>query len=101
MNTIVGVARLGVKAGAVAAVGEDPFREYIIKEFKLNNIDTSHVIIKKGKRTTLAFVINEPFTGARSAERALEFGVGIVGIKLGAKGALIRSKDGVEVFAPP
>ena len=213
MNTIVGVARLGVKAGAVAAVGEDPFGEYIIKEFKRNNVDTSHVIMKKGKRTTLAFVINEPVTGERTfffyrkpwaggtadsalttkdidhkyiskskilhvsgfalsqnpsrkaileairfakeqgvkisfdptlrldvwnsqlsirkmynyvlkmadiatfsseeaefifktkepkeaAERALEFGVEIVGVKLGAKGALIRSKDGVEVFAP-
>ena len=213
MNTIVGVARLGVNAGAIAVVGEDPFGEYIISEFKKNNVDTSHVIMRRGKRTTLAFVINEPVTGERTfffyrkpwagetadstltpkdidhkyiskskilhvsgftlsqnpsrkaaleaiksakkqgvkisfdptlrsdvwnseltirkmynsvlriadiatfsmeeaefifktskpkeaAERVLEYGVGIVGVKLGSKGALIRSKDGIEVFAP-
>jgi sugar/nucleoside kinase (ribokinase family) len=212
MNTIVGVARLGVNAGAFAVVGEDPFGEYIIREFKRNNVDTSHVIMKKGKRTTLAFVINEPATGERAfffyrkpwsetadsaltlkdvdrkyiskskilhvsgfalsqnpsreavllaiklaknqgvkisfdptlrsdvwnskstirkmyisvlriadiatfsreeaefifqtsepkeaAKKALEYGVEIVGVKLGAKGALIRSKDGIEVYEP-
>ena len=213
MNTIVGVARLGVNAGAIAVVGEDAFGEYIIKEFKRNNVDSSHVIMKRGKRTTLAFVINEPVTGERTfffyrkpwvgetadsaltskdidheyiskskilhvsgfalsqnpsrkavlqaikyakkrgvkisfdptlrfdvwnseqairkiyksvlriadiatfsreeaefifqtdepkeaAERALEYGIEIVGVKLGGQGALIRSKDGSEVFAP-
>jgi sugar/nucleoside kinase (ribokinase family) len=212
MNTIVGVARLGVSAGAIAAVGEDPFGEYIINEFKRNNVDSSHVIVKKGKRTTLAFVINDPVSGERTfffyrkpwadtadsallpedidkkyiskakilhvsgfalsqnpsrkaiiesiifakksglkisfdptlrpdvwssepairkiynsvlriadiatfskveaefifqtsdpkeaAESALKFGVKIAGVKLGEKGALIRSKDGIEVFEP-
>lgn len=63
MNTIVGVARLGFKAGAIAAVGDDPFGRFIIEEFKRNGVDTSRVKIKKGVRTTLAFITNDPIRG--------------------------------------
>ncbi|MCS7120122.1 MAG: sugar kinase [Candidatus Bathyarchaeota archaeon] len=66
MNTIVGVSKLNLSAGAITAVGEDPFGDYIIKEFQRNGVDTSQVKIKKGRRTTLAFVMNEPLTGERS-----------------------------------
>jgi sugar/nucleoside kinase (ribokinase family) len=63
MNTIVGVARLGVEAGAIAAVGDDPFGKFIIEEFKKNSVDVSQVKIKKGVRTTLAFIVNDPAKG--------------------------------------
>ncbi|MEM3648351.1 MAG: sugar kinase [Thermoproteota archaeon] len=63
MNTIVGVARLGVKAGAIAAVGDDFFGRFILGEFEKNNVDTSRVKIKKGVRTTLAFIVNDPVKG--------------------------------------
>ncbi|MEM2049512.1 MAG: sugar kinase [Thermoproteota archaeon] len=63
MNTIVGVARLGVKAGAIAAVGDDFFGRFILGEFEKNNVDTSHLKIKKGVRTTLAFIVNDPVKG--------------------------------------
>ncbi|MBO3800442.1 MAG: sugar kinase [Candidatus Brockarchaeota archaeon] len=63
MNTIVGVARLGVEAGAIAAVGDDPFGKFIIEEFKKNSVDISQVKIKKGVRTTLAFIVNDPAKG--------------------------------------
>jgi len=63
MNTIVGVARLGVTAGAIAAVGDDFFGRFILNEFKKNNVDVSHVKIKKGVRTTLAFIVNDPVKG--------------------------------------
>jgi len=63
MNTIVGVARLGVKAGAIAAVGDDFFGRFILKEFKKNSVDASRVKIKKGVRTTLAFIVNDPVKG--------------------------------------
>ncbi|MCX8183607.1 MAG: sugar kinase [Crenarchaeota archaeon] len=63
MNTIVGVARLGVAAGAIAAVGDDFFGRFILDEFEKNNVDTSCVKIKKGVRTTLAFIVNDPVKG--------------------------------------
>jgi len=63
MNTIVGVARLGVEAGAIAAVGDDSFGRFILEEFKKNSVDISHVKIKKGVRTTLAFIVNDPVKG--------------------------------------
>jgi len=66
MNTLVGVARLGSSSGAIAAVGDDPFGQFLVQELQKNNVDTSRVRIKGGMRTTLAFVANEPETGERS-----------------------------------
>jgi len=34
MNTIVGVSRLGISAGAIAVVGDDLFGHYLIKVLK-------------------------------------------------------------------
>jgi len=64
MNTIVAVSRLGVSAGAIAAVGGDPFGKFLIEELKRNRVDVSQV--KGDRRTTIAFVANEPETGERS-----------------------------------
>jgi len=66
MNTLVGVARLGRRSGAITAVGEDPFGEFLIRELQKNGVDISQVKIKKGMRTTITFVANEPETGERS-----------------------------------
>jgi len=66
MNTIIGVSRLGCRSGAITAVGEDPFGEFLIREFERNGVDTSHVKIKRGMRTTITFVANEPETGERT-----------------------------------
>jgi len=65
MNTLVGVARLGQKSGAITAVGEDPFGKFLIRELQRNGVDTSQVKTKKGTRTTISFVANEPETGER------------------------------------
>ena len=66
MNTLVGVARLGSSSGAIAAVGDDPFGQFLVKELTKNGVDTSRVKVKRGMLTTLAFVANEPETGERS-----------------------------------
>jgi sugar/nucleoside kinase (ribokinase family) len=66
MNTIVGVSRLGVSSGAITAVGDDPLGHFLIEELKRNKVDVSQVKIKIGKKTSLAFVANEPGTGERS-----------------------------------
>jgi len=65
MNTIVGVSRLGLSAGAITAVGDDPFGQFLMRELERNKVDVSQVKVKKGKRTTLAFVANEPVSGER------------------------------------
>ena len=66
MNTLVGIARLGVSTGAITAVGDDPFGRFLIDELRKNNVDTSHVSIKRGVRTTISFVANEPISGERT-----------------------------------
>ncbi|MGQ9721416.1 MAG: carbohydrate kinase family protein [Candidatus Jordarchaeum sp.] len=66
MNTIVGVSRLGVSSGVITAVGDDPFGRFLTVELRKNRVDVSHVTIKKGKRTTITFVANDPETGERS-----------------------------------
>jgi len=66
MNTIVGVSRLGVSAGAITAVGDDPFGQFLIGELERNKVDVSQVKVKKGRRTTITFVANEPMSGERT-----------------------------------
>lgn len=66
MNTIVGVSRLGLSAGAIAAIGDDPFGQFLIQELKRNKVDVSQVKVKNGRRTTITFVANEPVSGERT-----------------------------------
>lgn len=66
MNTIVGVSRLGVSSGVITAVSEDSFGKFLRNELEKNGVDVSHVVVKKGKRTTVTFVANDPSTGERS-----------------------------------
>ncbi|WXG41502.1 MAG: sugar kinase [Candidatus Freyarchaeum deiterrae] len=66
MNTIVGVSRLGVSSGVITAVSEDSFGNFLRNELERNGVDVSHVVVKKGKRTTVTFVANDPATGERS-----------------------------------
>jgi len=65
MNTIVGVSRLGVNGGAITAVGDDPFGQFLKRELEQNKVDVSQVKVKKGRRTTISFVANEPASGER------------------------------------
>ncbi|MDH5441819.1 MAG: sugar kinase [Candidatus Bathyarchaeota archaeon] len=66
MNTLVGIARLGISSGAITAVGGDPFGKFLINELKRNGVDTSRVVVKERTRTTITFVANEPLTGERT-----------------------------------
>jgi sugar/nucleoside kinase (ribokinase family) len=66
MNTIVGVSRLGVIAGAIAAVGDDSFGAFLIGELKRNRVDVSQVKVKKRRRTTIAFVTNKRISAERT-----------------------------------
>jgi sugar/nucleoside kinase (ribokinase family) len=66
MNTLIGVSRLDSRAGAITAVGDDPFGQFLITELEENGVDTSRVKVKRGMRTTISFVANEPKTGERT-----------------------------------
>lgn len=55
-NVAVGVVRLGLSAGFVGAVGQDPFGEFLEGVVADAGVDTSHLARIDGVRTTLAFV---------------------------------------------
>lgn len=63
-NFAVAAARLGAKAGAITAVGDDPFGDFLVETLRTNKIDTSQVRTKRA-RTTLAFVVSDT-SGERS-----------------------------------
>ena len=50
------VARLGVRASFIGAVGKDDFGKLIIRRFKEDGVDTSHIKILKDYTTGVAFV---------------------------------------------
>ena len=50
------IAKLGIKAGFVGAVGKDDFGELIIGRFKKDKVDTSHIKILDDYTTGVAFV---------------------------------------------
>jgi len=66
-NFAVGAARLGSKVGALCAVGDDQFGEFLLETLKENRIDVTHVKVKRA-RTTLAFVVRQ-----RGGERSFFF----------------------------
>jgi len=55
-NVAVGAVRLGVSAGFVGAVGEDPFGDYLQQVLRDEGVDTSWLIRVPGVRTSLAFI---------------------------------------------
>jgi fructokinase len=52
----VGAAKLGLTAGFIGKVGDDPFGYYLKKVLQDNNVDTSYLIHDKYARTTLSYV---------------------------------------------
>ena len=63
-NFTVGVSRLGLNAGIMARIGKDQYGEYILSEFKRENIDTNR-LIPIDEKTGMAFIAVEP-EGERS-----------------------------------
>ncbi len=60
MNCAIACSKLGLKVGAITAVGNDAFGRFLINTLNEHGVDTSHVKIIKGTRTTLAFVVKLP-----------------------------------------
>jgi len=55
-NVCIGLAKLGVKAGFIGKVGEDPFGQILVDVLQKNGVDVSRVRFDPDTRTTLAFV---------------------------------------------
>jgi fructokinase len=55
-NVAVGLAKLGVSAGFVGKVGDDPFGEHLRRVLEEQGVDTSGLRTARNVRTTLAFV---------------------------------------------
>ncbi|MFX1493291.1 MAG: carbohydrate kinase family protein [Promethearchaeota archaeon] len=55
-NFLVAIARLGGKCGFIGAVGDDSYGDYLIEDFKYENIDTTFTFKKKGKKTPINFI---------------------------------------------
>jgi fructokinase len=55
-NVCVGLAKLGVRAGFIGKVGEDPFGKLLVDALQENGVDVSQVKFDAGVRTTLGFV---------------------------------------------
>ena len=55
-NCAVALARLGVRAGFVGKVGDDPFGQLLASTFARNGVDVSHLAFDAEARTALAFV---------------------------------------------
>lgn len=55
-NVCVGLAKLGVKAGFIGKVGEDPFGRLLVDVLQQNGVDVSGVKFDLDARTTLGFV---------------------------------------------
>lgn len=55
-NVACGLAKLGVSAGFVGKVGEDPFGHFLEQTFAAEGVDTSRMLFSTEARTGLAFV---------------------------------------------
>lgn len=56
-NAAVSAARLGLKSGIIAHVGNDRYGEEIVEAFKSEGIDTSFVAKEDGKKTNYHYVL--------------------------------------------
>ena len=55
-NFLVAIARLGGRCGFIGAVGDDLYGDFLIKDFKNENVDVSFISKKLGKKTPINFI---------------------------------------------
>jgi sulfofructose kinase len=82
-TAMVTLARLGMKPGLIAAVGDDLFGEFVVGELKREKVDTSCVIRKKS-RTAIASGWVEEGTGQRTIVLNLDINIKPKDIRLGS-----------------
>lgn len=55
-NYLVAVSRLGGSCGFIGAVGDDSYGEFLIEDFKQENVDSSQLLKIRGKKTPVNFI---------------------------------------------
>lgn len=63
-NVAVGLAKLGLKTGAISCIGQDSEGEEIIKQLKKAKVDTHLIEINQAKKTSFSIIIS--YKGERS-----------------------------------
>lgn len=58
-TALCAAGNLGMRASFCGVVGDDVFGRMIADDFKYNNVDTSHLIVEKGKRSNFCLCITE------------------------------------------
>ena len=57
-NVAAGLAKLGVPAGFIGKVGDDPFGRFLRRVMAEVGVDISRTLVAPGRRTALAFIAN-------------------------------------------
>lgn len=65
-TAMVALARLGVRCGIIANVGDDLYGDVINRDFQRHGIDTSRFQQMEGKETSFSLVLSDLDTGGRS-----------------------------------
>ncbi len=65
LNTAVYLARLGIPCAYVTALGDDPYSEWLLQEWKTENVGTDYVV-QMAKRTPGLYMIQTDASGERS-----------------------------------
>ena len=58
-TALCAAGNLGMRTSFRGVVGDDIFGRMIAEDFKYNNVDTSHLIVEKGKRSNFCLCITE------------------------------------------
>ena len=64
-NIVVAASRLGTKTGYITKLGDDPFKGYLKNSFRSEGVDTSHVIVDRGKGFNAAHFVAVDENGER------------------------------------
>ncbi|MGN0182645.1 MAG: carbohydrate kinase family protein [Candidatus Ornithomonoglobus sp.] len=65
-TALCAAGNLGMRASFCGVVGDDVFGRMIAEDFKYNNVDTSHLIVEKGKRSNFCVCITERSTKSKT-----------------------------------
>ena len=86
-NTAIGLARLGISAGAMGKVGEDGFGDFVINNLRRNGVDTRGIRRTDEANTSLTFVMIAPdgersflhYIGANGTIKPEDIDFGLIG----------------------
>ncbi|MEM1606937.1 MAG: sugar kinase [Candidatus Bathyarchaeia archaeon] len=98
LDAVIYAKKMGVKISFDPTLRLDVWKsEKAIRAVYSRMLKLSDIAMFSREEAEFTFGTSEP---ERAADKALKYGVEIVGIKLGEKGAFVKTKDGRKVYAP-